>query len=82
MENTIQGWEHINHLVRFYLNNIDGLEWNFEVGIKNEDGTFRGMPIGFMKSEGFISNPKDEDYSYKMVFTKNGVMFFRKKRGD
>ena len=82
MENAIKGWEHINHLVNFYLNNIDGLEWKFEVGIKDEkDGTFRGMPIGFMTGEGFVSNPKDETV-YRAVFTDRGVMFFRKKKGD
>ncbi len=82
MENTIKGWEHINHLVNFYLNNIDGIQWKFEVGIKNEDGTIRGMPIGFIKEEGFVSNPKDEEYNYKLIFTSKGVMLFRKKKGD
>ena len=76
-------WEAINHLIWLGLNNTDGLLWKFEVGIYHDDSrkTGRGMPIGFMTGDGFVSNPNDKEYIYKLVYTHDGFcMFFRRLR--
>jgi len=83
MENENKRWEAINHLINLGLNNTDGLLWKFEVGTYCDDSrtSVRGMPIGFMTGEGFVSNPRDKEYIYKLVYTTDGyVIFFRKSR--
>jgi len=78
-----KGFEHINHLIRLGLNNCDGLLWKFEVGLYTDETKkdVRGMPIGFMTSKGFVSNPNDKEWIYRCVLTEDGcVMFFRKPR--
>lgn len=82
--------------IHFSLNNHDGLLWELMIGIKTADGYIRGMPIGFIEQATpeqiedcysmpsprfkFVSNKKDEEYSYRMVMSGKAIMFFRKKR--
>ena len=78
-----RSWEAINHLIHLSLNNTDGLLWKFEVGIYCDESrtSIRGMPIGFIVGEGFVTNPGDKEFIYKCVFTTDGfVIFFRKLR--
>ena len=76
-------WEVFTNRVHLSLNNVDGIFWKFEVcmWLSDERTTIRGMPIGFLTSEGFISNPKDEEFIYRMEWNADGrVAFFRKPK--
>ena len=80
-------WELINPKnIHFSLNNHDGLIWELLVGTKTEDGYCRGMPIGSIvegDSENnikFVSNQKDEEYSYRIIMSGVKILFFRRKR--
>jgi hypothetical protein len=80
-------WEHINPKnLDFCLNNHDGLKWELFVSTKTDDGNIRGMPIGWIiqgdveDTFKFITNPKDEKYSYRMMMSGKTILFFRIKR--
>ena len=80
MEN--KGWELFTHRIHISLNNIDGLFWKLELLTYTDDSrkSIRGMPIGFFTKKGFVSNPKDEKFTYKMVWDEgNSVAIFRKQ---
>lgn len=75
-------WEPITHLIHLGLNNHDNLEWDIHIDIytDKESKMLRGMPIGTLTAKGFVANPDDDEYTYKMIWTnENKVIFFRKK---
>ena len=81
MEN--KGWELFTHRVSMGLNNIDGLFWKLELLAYTDDErkAVRGMPIGFITKKGFVSNPKDTEFIYRMVWDEDdSVAFFRRKK--
>jgi hypothetical protein len=79
-------WEHINPKnLDFTLGNHDGLIWELFVSTKSDDGLIRGMPIGWIvqgreDTFKFVSNEKDENYSYRMIMSGKTILFFRRKK--
>ena len=81
-------WELISPLnIHFSLWNHDGLLWDLFVGIKTKDGCIRGMPIGDIVQGAdnqmkFVTNSKDNEYTYRMIMAGKNVFFYRKlKKG-